>query len=214
MDFEKDLFDQFDYESDEELYGKLRPECIIVDKVYDSCFQRECEPSKVVALPGAGPYRYGNIVFGPGFIVDGTLEIIPIRMNFARIKFLFRVPFTLTVKDTDNTLSIDDYVEFSKDIEVYLPQAPSEFTFDIVLETRSQLLKYDIVGNQAKLSIGTFAVIRVVGRIQLMVQAYGYCPQPRECIAYVEEDVSSAFEKAPFPEFFPPRLDDHDTADA
>lgn len=211
MDYEKDLFEQFDVKSNETPHS-LKPECIIVDKVFDSCFQRECEPSKVVDLTGlgVGPFICGPVTFGPGFIVEGTLQIAPIRLNFVRVKFCFRVPFTLTVRDTGSGCNVTktDFVEFCKDIEMFLPEAPSEFSFDIVIETRSQLLRCEIVGLQAILSIGTFIIVKVVGKVQLSVQSFGFCPQPKECVAFSESDVCKNFEEAPFPRFFPPQFDE------
>jgi hypothetical protein len=209
VDFERDLFEQFDNTTVEPY--ELRPECILVDKVFDSCFQRECEPSKVIDLPCtvAGD---ANVVYGPGFIVDGTLNITPIRPNFARVRFVFRVPFTVTVfdKDKKEPVTISDFVEFPKDIEVFLPQAPSEFSFRIVVETRSETLSSQIVGHQLILAIGVFVIVKVVGFVQLLVQSFGYCPAPRECVEFSPEDICDVFDRRPLPNFFPPQLGDLD----
>lgn len=151
-----------------------------------------------------------NVVYGAGFIVDGTLDITPIRENFARVRFIFRVPFTVTAYDKEKKepVTISDYVEFPKDIEVYLPQAPSEFSFRIVIETRSETLSKQLVGEQVILAIGVFIIVKVVGHVQLLVQSFGYCPPPRECVEFSPEDVCDLFETKPLPEFFPPQLDD------
>lgn len=208
MDFEKDLFEQFDNATQEPY--ELRPECILVDKVFDSCFQRECEPSKVVDLPSTGSVSDVNVVYGPGFIVDGTLNITPIRPNFARVRFVFRVPFTVTFFDNGKPVTISDFVEFPKDIEVFLPQAPSEFSFSIVIETRSETLSSQVVGHQLILAIGVFVIVKIVGHVQLLVQSFGYCPSPRECVEFSPEDVCVVFDKRPLPNFFPPQLEDLD----
>ena len=88
MDFERDLFEEL--QTANEPY-ELRPECILTDKVFDACFQRECEPSKVVDLPCKSALSDVNVVYGQAF-VDGTLDITPLRENFARVRFVFRVP--------------------------------------------------------------------------------------------------------------------------
>lgn len=208
MDFEKDLFEQFDNIAEEPY--ELRPECILVDKVFDACFQRECEPVKAVDIPCHGTFSDVTVVYGPGFIVDGTLNITPLRPNFARVRFLFRVPFTVTVFDQvkKEKVTISDFVEFPKDIEVFLPQAPSEFSFRIVIETRSETLSSQIVGGQVILSIGVFVIVKVVGFVQLLVQSFGYCPAPRECVEFSPEDICEIFERRPLPNFFPPQLED------
>lgn len=208
MDFEKDLFEQFDNAAQEPY--ELRPECILVDKVFDSCFQRECEPSKVVDLPSLGTVGDVSVVYGPGFIVDGTLNITPTRPNFARLRFVFRVPFTVTAIENGKPITISDFVEFPKDIEVFLPQAPSEFSFRIVIETRSETLSAQVVGHQLILAIGVFVIVKVVGFVQLLVQSFGFCPAPRECVEFSPEDVCDVFERRPLPNFFPPQLEDLD----
>lgn len=213
MDFEKDLFEELNQQTNGEPY-ELRPECILVDKVFDSCFQRECEPSKVLDLPGGKTFADPVIVYGPGFIVDGSLSIAPLSKNFARVRFCFRVPFTVTLTTISNhpseKITLSDFVEFCKDIEVFLPEAPSEFSFRIVIETRSETLRSEIVGNQLILSIGVFIITKVVGNVQLLVQAFGYCPAPRECVEVSPEDVCVTFETKPLPNFFPPQLEDID----
>jgi hypothetical protein len=212
MDFEKDLLEQL---RDEPYNGELRPECILVDKVFDSCFQRECEPSKVISLTGTGPFKDLNVVYGPGFIVDGTLRITPLENNMAKVKFCFKVPFTVTVKDgacgsSPHIITLNDFVEFCKEIEVFLPEAASEFSFRIVIDTRSETLRSEIVDKQVILSIGVFVVIKVVGKVQLLVQAFGYCPVIHECVEVTPEDVCESFEEKPLPDFFPPQLEDMD----
>ena len=209
MDFERDLFEEL--QTANEPY-ELRPECILTDKVFDACFQRECEPSKVVDLPCKSALSDVNVVYGAGFIVDGTLDITPLRENFARVRFVFRVPFTVTTYDKEKKqpVTISDYVEFPKDIEVFLPQAPSEFSFRIVIETRSETLSKQIVGYQVIQAIGGFVILKVVGFVQLLVQSFGYCPPPRECTEFSPEDVCDAFEREPLPNFFPIQLEDLD----
>jgi len=210
MELERDLFHEFE-EDFQETEQNLISECIMVDKVFDSCFQRKCEPAKAVILPDGGSYTFDSIVFHPGFIVDGSLEITPVRVNFSRVKFSLKVPFSLKIRDTTEDLEhvINDDVDFSVDLEMYMPKGPSEFSFDILLETRSQLLKVDIEEKQAILAVGTFVVVKVVGKVQLQVLSYGYCPPPREYVEPQEEDVRRRFEVQPFPpEFFPPHTED------
>ena len=209
MDFERDLFEEF--HTTPEPY-ELRPECILTDKVFDACFQRECEPSKVIDLPCKSAVGDVNVVYGAGFIVDGTLDISPLRENFARVRFVFRVPFTVTVFDSakKEPVTISDYVEFPKDIEVFLHQVSFEFSFRIVIETRSETLSAEIVRDQVILAIGVFIIVKVVGFVQLLVQSFGYCPPPRECTEFSPEDVCDIFDRKPLPRFFPPQMEDLD----
>jgi len=188
------------------------PECIIVDKVYDSCFQRECEPTVTLQLPTGGPFTYLYTRFQPGFIVDGTLNITPItgRPNFARVRFVFRVPFTAVLRDECScpatNIEVDGSVDFSKDIAMFIPTAPDEFSFNIVIETRSQVLRAEIINGKLILAIGVFVIIKVVGKVQLLVQSLGFCPAPRECEEIAPEDICADFMTRPLPPFFPPQF--------
>jgi hypothetical protein len=187
-------------------------ECIIVDKVYDSCFQRECAPEVVLTLPAGGPFTLLYVRFGSGFIVDGTLIITPIvnRPNFARVRFRFRVPFTAVLRDDcacpPVNIEILGSVEFDKDICMYIPSTPDEFSFKIVIETRSQVLRSEIIQGTLVLAIGIFVIIKVVGKVQLSVKSTGFCPNPRECEEIAPEDICEEFLNRPLPPFFPPQF--------
>jgi len=187
-------------------------ECIIVDKVYDSCYQRECEPEVVLTLPAGGPFTLLYVRFGAGFIVDGTLSITPIatKPKFARVRFQFRVPFTAVLRDDcacpPVNIEILGSVTFSKDICMYIPCTPDEFSFKIVIETRSQVLRAEIVQGTLVLAIGIFVIVKVVGKVQLLVKSTGFCPNPRECEEIAPEDICEEFLTRPLPPFFPPQF--------
>ncbi|HHU62861.1 MAG TPA: hypothetical protein GXZ32_01395 [Clostridiales bacterium] len=190
----------------------LKPECIIADKVYDSCFQRECEPSVVLPLPeDCKQATYLSTKFKPGVIVDGTLRIKPLKHqkkeNFARVSFTLKVPFISRVRNeaTGSVQAIAGHLQFEKSMIMYVPDSRDEFTFEIMVETLSEVLEHEIIGKKLILSIGVFIVVKVVGKVQLLVQTLGFCPQPRECDDEALEDVCDEFLKRPLPPFFPPQ---------
>lgn len=210
MDFEKELFQQAQVNSNADPY--VMNECILVDKVFDSCYSKECEPSKVVELPGSN-YAEPVMSYKEGIIKPGTLSITPIRTDFARVRFILQVPFTLCVTNqtTGDKIDITDHIEFSKDMEMYYPDTPDEFSFGIVIETRSETLgDIEMVDSRCIMSIGTFAIYKIVGNVQLVVESPGYCPSPRRCTDISPEDVCEAFERRPLPDFFPEQLEDID----
>ncbi len=190
----------------------LKPECIIADKVYDSCFQRECEPSVVLPLPeDCKQATYLSTKFKPGVIVDGTLRIKPLKHqkkeNFARVSFTLKVPFISRVRNeaTGSVQAIAGHLQFEKSMIMYVPDSRDEFTFEIMVETLSEVLEHEIIGKKLILSIGVFIIVKVVGKVQLLVQTLGFCPQPRECDDEALEDVCDEFLKRPLPPFFPPQ---------
>lgn len=187
------------------------PECVITDKVFFQCFQRECIPEAIVELPDTGgPFTFVDATFRPGFIVDGTLNITPIDNTdptLNRITFTLRIPFTVRVRNAEgNIISIDSFVDFFKDDAVRIPENPfDEFSFNIVLETRSEALITTTRNNSLVLTIGTLVVIKVVGRVELVVLSLGYCV-PDVCEEFVPRDICEEFLDLPFTQIFPEQL--------
>jgi hypothetical protein len=187
------------------------PECIITDKVFFQCFQRECLPEVTVNLPDVGgPFTFVDVTFQPGFIVEGTLNITPIDdldPTLNRISFTLRVPFTARVRNAEGQIiSIDSFVDFFKDDAVRIPENPfDEFSFNIVVETRSEVLRATVRGNTLVLTIGTLIVIKVVGRVELIVLSLGYCV-PDQCEEFIPRDICEEFLNLPFTQIFPEQL--------
>lgn len=195
-------------------FPDFRAECIIVDKVYASCQQRECFEDIAVQLPVDGCFKFVSIIFHPGEIVPGSIVITPIpnRPNFSRVRFRISVGFTVRVfnKDGGGIIEIPGQLpEILKDIIIFMPEARDEFTFQIVIETASQILaEPQIEDGSIVFQVGVFIIIKVVGRVQLLIPAFGFCPEPPECEEFAPDDICIDFESAPFPEFFPRQLED------
>ena len=76
-----------------------------------------------------------------------------------------------------------------------------------MVETKSEVLAPPVVsGDPITFAVGSFIIIKLVGKVQLLIPAYGYCPEPCECEEYSTQDVCNMFDYADFPEFFPPQL--------
>lgn len=196
--------------------------CIITRKVFAHCQQRVCFSNVGVDdFPGTGgPFVIQQISFGNGFIVPGT-EVrtpIPERPNFSRVQFVLRVPYTITfVNALGVTGTITGFLpDIDKDIVLFIPESRTEFTFDIVVETRSEILNNpSFINGVLNFTVGVFIVIKVVGEVQLLIPAFGYCPPPPECEEFMiapEENVCERFidfTQTPFPEdFFPFQFED------
>lgn len=181
--------------------------CIITDKVYAHCQQRECFPQ--IELP-IEKCTLDRIRFRPGFIVDNTIITtdIPNRPNFKRVRFTLRIPYeviTKTGKVVEGFLP-----DIFKDIILFIPEARDEFDFRIVVETKSQVLGDPIITDGKLIfAVGVFMIIKVVGRVQLLVPAFGFCPEPPECEPFTPDaGICDDFEYQPFPDFFPPQFED------
>ncbi|SHH61156.1 hypothetical protein [Sporanaerobacter acetigenes] len=179
-------------------------DCIIADKVYDSCQQRHCFPKIEADLGGK---TFQAIRFKPGFIVPNTLIVTDIenQPNFKRVRFTLRIPYEIIF--TDGT-SVEKFLpDILKDTKLFIPDARDEFTFDIVVETSSKVLGTPIVASgKVSFAVGVFIITKVVGKVQLLIPVIDFCPEPRECEEF--GDICEDFEYEPFPDFFPPQLEE------
>ena len=196
-------------------YEPTVPVCIVVEKVFDSCLQRECFPAFPVTLPHAGvpPFTFVSMTFLTGVIVPGSIIITPLpapREDFARIQFTIRIPFTLTLRDSTGALFTitGNLPDIHKDIVLFFPPTRSEFDFNLRVETRSEVLTPPVfTATTIELAIGSFVISKVTGVVQLQIPEFGFCPEPPPCEEFIPENPCDTFEVAPFPEdFFPPQL--------
>lgn len=189
-----------------EIRQRFDADCIIVDKVFASCQQRECFPELEVNL---GENRiYERIRFRPGFIVPNTLIVTDTAtINFRRVRFTVRIPYQ--VLDANGNIIVEGFLpDILKDIILYIPDARDEFDFRIVVETSSEVLAPPVqTGSNLVFTVGSFIIVKVVGTVQLLIPAYGYCPEPLPCDEFSPTDICDIFEFADFPEFFPPQLE-------
>lgn len=190
-----------------EALGIIDIDCVIVDKVFASCQQRECFPEVEVCLEKKE--TFGRVRFRPGFIVPNTLIVTDIegQPDFRRVRFTVRIPFV--VLDPNGNVIAEEFLpDIFKDIILYIPDARDEFDFRIVIETSSIVLSPPVqTGDNITFPVGVFVVVKVVGTVQLLIPAFGYCPEPPECTEFSPTDVCDAFEFEDFPEdFFPPQL--------
>jgi hypothetical protein len=182
-------------------------DCVIVDKVFASCQQRECFPNIEVNIDN---HTFGSIRFRPGFIVPGTLIVTDIQNqpNFRRVRFTVRIPFQV-LDENGNVIAEGFLPDIHKDIILFIPDARDEFEFRIVVETSSVLLAPPVItGNTVSFTVGVFLITKVVGTVQLLIPAFGYCPEPPFCSEFSPTDICETFDYAEFPEFFPPQMND------
>ncbi|MDQ7092680.1 YncE family protein [Desulfosporosinus sp. PR] len=193
--------------------------CIIVEKVYASCVQRECFPAFTITLPtGVPPFTFISMTFATGVIVPGSIVITPIpsRPNFSRVQFTIQIPYTLTLRDSTGALFTltGNLPDINKDIVMYFPPTRPEFDFNLRVETRTEVLTSPVfTSTTIQIAIGSFVITKVTGVVQLLVPAFGFCPEPPACEEFPvipQNPCLNFFDPTltPFPsDFFPPQLD-------
>lgn len=183
----------------------LESDCVIIDKVFASCQQRECFPELEYEMEECS---FGRIRFKAGFIVPNTLIVTDIvgRPDFRRVRFIIRVPFQV-LDEAGNVVQENFLPDIIKDVILYIPDARDEFDFRIVVETQSVLLSPPVIsGGDLNITVGVFVIVKVVGTVQLLIPVYGYCPAPPVCEEFSPDDICEMFDEEDFPEFFPPQL--------
>jgi len=201
-------------------------ECIRAEKVFDSCLKKKCFDNIKVKLPDCiDPDCCDfDVKFQNGFIKCGTLKILESKTKKSipdtcrRIKAVIVVNYTVVVTCNGKCYEIPGRpLEIPVDTVMYHPGTRSEFNFNIVVETKSELL--DVFTQEddcdpdcecgikcAKLVIGVFIVLKVTGMVQLRVKVAEevYCEPPRECEDFEEIGTCDMFEERDFPvDFYP-----------
>ncbi|HZK84584.1 MAG TPA: hypothetical protein VFC58_07915 [Desulfosporosinus sp.] len=188
-------------------HKKTVPVCIIVEKVFASCLQKECDPAVVVTLPAGGPFTFVSASFCNGTI--DNLIITPIAMTTtARFEFDVEICYSLTLMNPGGMLvTIPNLtLTFHKDIVLYYPETASEFNFNLRVETRSVVLgDPTFTATKITLAIGSYVITKLTACVQLQIPEFGFCPIPHECEEFIPFNPCDEFAESTPPAFFPPQ---------
>lgn len=185
----------------------IKTTCIITDKVFASYHQKVCFENIKVSLQDK---EFEDIVFNPGFIVKDSYKIdyIDEKPNFKRIRFILSIPHYIKTK---RGININGYLpDIQEDIVLFIPKSRNEFDFDIVVETCTKLLKeIKVCSDVLTFSVESFIIIKVVGKVQLLIPAMDFNLEPPICEPFeYEKNICDIFNNKPFPCFYPPKYED------
>ena len=199
-------------------------ECILVDKVFDSCLAKECFDDISVRLPdGVDPECCDlDIKFENGIIKHGSLKVIDIpdvlTDGCKRVKMTVIIKYVVSAVCHGKCYEIPGTLpEIPLDIVMYCPDTTrSEFKMNIIVETMGEVLDriietdYDDDCSKVRFVIGVYIIPKCIGKVQLRLNdVLDYCVPPRECKKFEEiefsrcEDFKTSYS---FPEdFYPPQ---------
>ncbi|MCG8500735.1 MAG: hypothetical protein MJB12_10055 [Firmicutes bacterium] len=195
-------------------------ECILVDKVFDSCLKKVCFDDIKVKLPeGIDPSCCDiELRLENGEIKSSSLKVIDsmkLPEDCKRVKFIVVIKGKVIINCNGKCFEIPITLpKIPLDIILYYPDTRPEFSFDLVIETRGELLDemVDDDGDcsdaaNVTLAIGVFIVAKVVGKVQLRLDCLlDYCVPPRECKDFTDASACDDFDAFEFPaDFFPPQ---------
>ena len=192
-------------------------DCILVDKVFDSCLKKACFDNITVELPdGVDPNSCDiEVCFENGVIKYGTLKVLESSVlpeGCKRVRMTVIINYIVKAICGGRCFEVAGTLpEIPLDIVMYHPDSRPEFKFDIIVETRSQVLDQQIeedcncLSSVVTLAVGVFLIPKVLGKVQLKLdQQFPYCVPPRECKDFSDVSACDDFDDSDFPDDFYP----------
>ena len=195
-------------------------ECILVDKVFDSCLKKVCFDNIKVEIPKGIDANSCDIEvkFDNGFIKPGSLRILESSVlpeDCKRIKMVVIINYIVKVAHAGKCYEIPCTLKnIDLDIVMFYPDTRPEFKFDVIVETRTEILDEFIECDCEEdgtsrctmtLAAGVFIIPKIIGRVQLKLdQVFPYCVPPRECKDFADVSPCDDFDSIEFPaDFYP-----------
>jgi len=167
-----------------------RIECIVVDKVYDSCFQLDDRSQNTIITEFIDQVEVGDVV--PCALTEGEEisceEISKTPVNdsgFFTVTVLIRVPITLTNPE-DPTQQAERVFMFPKTVTLCCPEGTeidcSESTLLFCQCVVTDVIPFvPLAEVRVQCDLQLCIVIKCLSRVQLLVPSYGFCV-PAPCI--------------------------------
>ncbi|WP_406676134.1 hypothetical protein [Moorella sp. ACPs] len=164
-----------------------RIECIVVDKVYDSCFQVESRTRDTTVTTGlTGEFVTGTFTVGQAIpcALNGTISCnvinrVPTTGNFATLTIVVSVPITLTNPNAPAETA-NRVFTFTKVVTLCAPEGVTVDCSESTLLFCNCVVSAVGVGNiTVTCDFQVCVVIKTILSVQLLVPSYGFCvPAP------------------------------------
>ncbi|AKX94044.1 hypothetical protein MTHERMOG20_03710 [Moorella thermoacetica] len=166
-----------------------RIECIVADKVYDSCFQVESRSRDTTVTTGlTGTFVTGTFTVGQpipcaqaGPITCNVINRTPTTGNFATLTIVVSVPVTLTNPNAA-TETANRVFTFTKIVTLCAPEGVTVDCGESTLLFCNCVVSAVGVGNiTVTCDFQVCVVIKTILTVQLLVPSYGFCV-PAPCV--------------------------------
>ncbi|ABR49562.1 conserved hypothetical protein [Alkaliphilus metalliredigens QYMF] len=169
-------------------------ECIVVDKVYDSCFQVDDRTRDVTTDSdefGTGLVQGDSVLCAlqeGAEITCNEISRVPVGDGFFTITFSVNVPITLTNPEATN--DEDDEIErtftFVKTVTLCIPEGVDlDCSESVLLACNCVVTDVDEIDEELEYTIScdiqVCLVAKAILRVQLLVPSYGFCV-PAPCV--------------------------------
>lgn len=171
-----------------------RIECIVVDKVYDSCFQLdERGLDTEIRTTGAGSFSTGTFVVGTQLVCalqpEEDISCVEVRRvavggGFFTVTVLVTVPIRIT--NPFNALQfVDREITFTKNVTLCAPQGVNiDCSESTIVVCNCLVTAVPATGEPRILvtcDVQICVVIKAILTVQLLVPSYGFCV-PAPCV--------------------------------
>lgn len=176
--------------------------CILVDKVYDEC--KNIQVDEVEFIFEADPDNpVTDVICYNVEILDGP--ICDVLNGRVRVTTTFRTTVRLILQDN----SIQDLTEDTTIIKTFnMPRAGENGLF-VICEipfieclqafVKSEELEYEVLRTTIIACVGVYKLLKLLANVQLMIPAYGFCPEPVDCDQVLGECPDFSPEWPPYP---------------
>ncbi|WP_227763813.1 hypothetical protein [Zhaonella formicivorans] len=168
-----------------------RIECIVVDKVYDSCFQVEDRTRTTTITTGltgqfpTGTFTVGQVV--PCSLTSGQqiscteVSRVPAGDGFVTVTVLVSVPLTLTNPNAA-TETVDRVFTFTKTATLCCPEGVTpDCSESTLLFCNCVVSSVGIDSIEVTCDFEVCMILKCILTVQLLVPSYGFCV-PAPCI--------------------------------
>ncbi len=173
--------------------------CIVAEMVYDQ--YKSVRVNKDEFIFEADPDNpVSEVTCRNAELLDGP-HCMATKAGRVRVTFTYRINLQITLLDDQ---VIDLYKDFTVTNDYHIPRAGEQrlrLRCSVpFLECLSGVVKYeepdyDFIKTVIICCIGIFVLIKLTSAVQLMIPAYGFCPEPPDC-----EEVLAGEE---YPDLFP-----------
>lgn len=168
-----------------------RIECIVVDKVYDSCFQIEDRTRTTTVTTGVtGDFTTGTFTVGqviPCGLTTGQqiscteVSRVPAGDGFVTVTVLVSVPVTLTNPNAP-TETVDRVFSFTKTATLCCPEGVvPDCSESTLLFCNCVVSSVGLTSIEVTCDFQVCMVLKCILTVQLLVPSYGFCV-PAPCV--------------------------------
>lgn len=166
-------------------------DCIVVDKVYDSCFQVDDRTRSTIVTTGAlaewptGVFTVGQVVacvLTAGAEISCTeISRVPAGDGFVTVTILVSVPVTLTNPNAADE-TVDRTFTFTKTATLCCPTGVEpDCSESTLLFCNCVITQVNVGSVEVTCDFQVCLVIKCILTVQLLVPSYGFCV-PAPCI--------------------------------